>query len=89
MEGRLTRMDCGASFAVFHVESDGRTLRLVEPILGVQMLSYAGAGTRTIGCGAVRDAPKVLATYHDAPDDPSHEGIAVAIEFVATPDASR
>jgi tetratricopeptide (TPR) repeat protein len=87
--GRFVRMDCGGPIVQFHVQTETGLLRLEEVLGGVQVIAYRPA-PGSWGCGAVADAPRVLATYRpvasgtpgsDASVRPV-DGVIVSMEIV-------
>jgi hypothetical protein len=82
--GRLLRIECEESGAVFFVEAGGRTLKLrSDAVDRVRFVTYTGQTRGRIECGKLAVAQLVLVTYRPARWEPSiADGELTAMEFV-------
>lgn len=84
--GTFTTVDCRPGSAVLVIEADGETLRLAaESLARVEFIAYGGAASGTVGCGPVRPAPRVFATFREDDRPVAVSGVdgqAVAIELL-------
>jgi len=82
--GRLLRIECEDSGAVFFIEAGGRTLKLRSNAINrVRFVTYTGQTRGRIECGKLADAQLVLVTYRLTRGDPSTiDGELTAVEFV-------
>jgi len=81
--GRLLRIECEDSGAVFFIEAGGRTLKLRSNAINrVRFVTYTGQTRGRIECGKLADAQLVLVTYRLTRGDPSTiDGELTAVEF--------
>ncbi len=82
--GMLTTIECRSGSVVLVVEAEGETLSLTtEDLAKVAFIGYRSAAPPSVGCGAVRPASRVFATFRED-DEPVRgvDGHAIAIEWL-------
>lgn len=82
--GSFTAVTCTGGAIALVVQVEGRVLNLsTAQLTDVQFISYRQDAPAGVGCGPIRPAQRVLATYKPGPQpNATSAGVAVAIELL-------